>query len=72
MKMMTKSEDTGHPPVGCRDLREYLQLLEAKGLLKRVTAEVDPEVELGAIVARSLERKGPALLFENVATKAFR
>lgn len=64
MKMLTRAEGTG--TVGYGDLREYLQLLESKGLLKRITAEVDGDVELGAIVARSLERKGPALMFENV------
>ena len=52
--------------VGYNDLREYLALLESKHLLKRITAPVDPVHELGAITARSLERKGPALLFENI------
>jgi UbiD family decarboxylase len=48
------------------DMREYLALLEAEGLLHRITAEVDPEIELGAVTALSLEKKGPALVFENV------
>ena len=48
------------------DLHEYLALLEERGLLKRVTAEVDLEFEISAIAARSLEQHGPALLFENV------
>lgn len=52
--------------VGYADLREYLALLEAKHLLHRITVEVDPNDEMGAIAARSLERKGPALYFENV------
>lgn len=52
--------------VGYKDMREYLDLLEENGLLHRITAEVDPNYELGAIAALSLERKGPALLFENV------
>jgi 4-hydroxy-3-polyprenylbenzoate decarboxylase len=52
--------------VGYGDLREYLDVLESKKLLRRVTAEVDLVHELGAITARSLERKGPALLFENI------
>jgi UbiD family decarboxylase len=47
-------------------MREYLALLEKNGLLHRITAEVDPKFEIGAIAARSLERKGPALWFENV------
>lgn len=49
-----------------RDLREYLHLLDKAGLLKRVTAPVDLKHEIGAICARALERKGPALLFENI------
>src|SRR5919199_4179058 len=52
--------------VGYVDMREYLALLERRGLLKRITAEVDLEHEVGAIAARSLEQRGPALLFENV------
>src|SRR6202042_2792927 len=44
----------------------YLDLLEKKQLLRRITAIVDPVHELGAITARSIERKGPALLFENI------
>jgi len=52
--------------VGYADLREYLALLESKDLLKRIAAEVDPHNEIGAITARSLERKGPALWFDNV------
>ena len=47
-------------------MREYLQLLEAKNLVHHVTCEVDPKHEIGAIAARSLERKGPAIVFENV------
>src|SRR5262245_30638977 len=59
---MAAEQTTG----GYKDIREYLEALESKGLLKRVTAEVDLKHELGAIAARSLERNGPALLFENV------
>lgn len=49
-----------------KDLRGYMELLENAGLLKRITAEVDLKHEVGAICARSFERQGPALLFENV------
>lgn len=52
--------------VNYRDLREYLTLLEGSGLLKRIKAEVDLKHEIGAICARSLDRKGPGLLFENI------
>jgi len=49
-----------------KDLREYLKLLESAGLLHRIKAEVDLHDEIGAITARSLERGGPALFFENI------
>jgi len=49
-----------------KDLRGYLSLLEAGGLLKRVKAEVDLKHEIGAICVKSLKRRGPGLLFENI------
>ncbi|GEM_PF-176567 len=49
-----------------KDLRGYLTLLERAGLLKRVKAQVDLKHEIGAISARSLDRKGPGLVFENI------
>jgi len=49
-----------------RDLRAFIQTLEERGLLKRVTAEVDPILEIAAITDRVSKRGGPALLFENV------
>jgi 4-hydroxy-3-polyprenylbenzoate decarboxylase len=47
------------------DLREFITFLEARGELKRVTAEVDPYLEMTEICDRTLRRRGPALLFEN-------
>lgn len=58
--------DFNKPRVGYRDLREYLKLLESAGLLKYVKAEVDLRHEIGAICARSLDRKGAGLFFENI------
>lgn len=49
-----------------KDLREYVSLLETKGELKRVKAEVDWDEEIGAIVRKTLMKQGPALLFENI------
>ena len=49
-----------------RDLRGFLELLEARGRLRRITAPVDPDLELAAIADRVLGLGGPALLFENV------
>jgi UbiD family decarboxylase len=66
MKTMTASQNTTGPAVEYNDLRGYLKLLELKNLLYRVTGEVDPKFEIGAIAARSLERKGPGLIFENI------
>ena len=48
------------------ELREFLGLLEERGLLKRVKAEVDWKYEVGALTTKVLHAKGPALLFENV------
>jgi len=48
------------------DLRGWIALLEREGELVRVTAEVDPELEITEIADRSVKAGGPALLFENV------
>lgn len=46
-----------------RDLRGFLDGLEADGDLVRVTQEVDPHLEMTEICDRTLRRGGPALLF---------
>jgi 4-hydroxy-3-polyprenylbenzoate decarboxylase len=46
------------------DLRDFLDQLERRQLLKRVRAEVSPRLEMTEICRRTLERGGPALLFE--------
>ncbi len=48
------------------DLREWIAILEKDGELRRITAEVDWDREIGAIARRVLERTGPALLFESI------
>ena len=48
------------------DMREWIARLDKEGELRRITAEVDWDRELGAIARRVLEKKGPALLFENI------
>ncbi|MEJ2575240.1 MAG: 4-hydroxy-3-polyprenylbenzoate decarboxylase [Gammaproteobacteria bacterium] len=48
-----------------RDLRDFLALLEDRGELKRVAAEVDPYLEMTEICDRTLRRGGPAILFEH-------
>lgn len=47
-------------------LGEFVQYLESVGELQRITAEVDPHLELTEIAVRALREKKPALLFENV------
>ena len=47
-----------------RDLRDFMTQLEAQGELKRVTAEVDPRLEMTEICDRVLKAGGPAVLFE--------
>ncbi len=54
------------PGSASRDMRNFLQLLEEKGQLRRISAKVDPDLELAAISDRILGMGGPALLFENV------
>jgi 4-hydroxy-3-polyprenylbenzoate decarboxylase len=49
-----------------RDLRGFLEILEAKGQLRRIKAMVDPDMEIAEISNRMLHCGGPALLFENV------
>ncbi|MCW2965224.1 MAG: ubiD [Actinomycetia bacterium] len=48
-----------------RDLRDWIALLEREGELVRVSAEVDPKLEVTEIVDRTVRADGPALLFEN-------
>ena len=47
------------------DLRDWIRLLEREGELVRVSAEVDPDLEITEIVDRTVKSGGPALLFEN-------
>ncbi|MCG7981958.1 MAG: 4-hydroxy-3-polyprenylbenzoate decarboxylase [Candidatus Thiodiazotropha lotti] len=49
-----------------KDLRDFIQQLESRGLLKRIHTEVDPNLEITEICDRTLRRGGPALLFEKV------
>ena len=48
-----------------KDLREFIDNLEAQGELIRIKAEVDPNLEMTEISDRTLKAGGPALLFEN-------
>ncbi len=46
------------------DLRDFIAQLEARGELKRIRAEIDPNLEMTEIGDRVLRAGGPALLFE--------
>jgi 4-hydroxy-3-polyprenylbenzoate decarboxylase len=48
------------------DLRDYVELCEKEGELKRIKAEVDWDLEMSHIAKLNEEKGGPALLFENV------
>src|SRR3954453_9339605 len=47
------------------DLRDWIALLEREDELVRVSAAVDPHLEVTEIVDRVVKAGGPALLFEN-------
>ncbi|CAD2226183.1 3-octaprenyl-4-hydroxybenzoate decarboxylase [Pseudoalteromonas sp. 3J6] len=48
-----------------KDLRDFIDLLEKRGELKRIRQEIDPYLEMTEIADRTLRAEGPALLFEN-------
>src|SRR6266487_3866765 len=47
------------------DFRSWIALLEREGELVRVSAEVDPHLEMTEITDRTVKAGGPALLFEH-------
>jgi 4-hydroxy-3-polyprenylbenzoate decarboxylase len=54
-------------PLGWRDLREWLALVDRIGELKRIAAPVDPIEEIGAItLLATREDKSPALMFDHM------
>ena len=48
-----------------KNLRDFIDQLEAMGELKRIQTPVDPNLEMTEICDRTLRAGGPALLFEN-------
>jgi len=54
-----------------KDLRDFINLLEKKDLLKRISAETDPVLEIAEINDRIVKDDGPALLFERPANSNF-
>ena len=58
--------------VGWRDLREWLDLVDGAGQLKRIKARVDPDEELAAVTYMATRAPdAPALLFETLADDRF-
>ena len=49
-----------------QDLREFIEALEERGELVRINTPVNANLEITEICRRTLDRQGPALLFENV------
>ena len=49
-----------------KDMRDFIEQAEAEGMLHRIKAEVDWDLELSHIAKINEEKKGPALLFENI------
>ncbi|SEP10581.1 4-hydroxy-3-polyprenylbenzoate decarboxylase [Nitrosovibrio sp. Nv6] len=47
-----------------KDLRDFIAQLENQGELKRISAEIDPHLEMTEICDRVLKAGGPAILFE--------
>ncbi|RLB39056.1 MAG: phenylphosphate carboxylase subunit beta, partial [Deltaproteobacteria bacterium] len=49
-----------------KSMRDFIEQAEKEGMLKRINAEVDWDLELSHIAKLNEEAGGPALLFENV------
>jgi len=49
-----------------RDLRNWIDTLEANGEVKRIKTEVDWDGEIAEIQRKIISERGPALLFENI------
>ena len=48
-----------------KDLRDFISQLEKIGQLKRISMEIDTDLEMTEIADRTLRAGGPAILFEN-------
>ncbi|MEZ0248557.1 MAG: UbiD family decarboxylase [Thermoproteus sp.] len=49
-----------------RDLRDFLEALEARGQLRKIDVELSPELEIPEAIRQAAYRRGPALLFQRV------
>ena len=48
------------------NLSDFIRILEENGELRRVDAEVDPNLEIAEILRRTMYSRGPAILFTHV------
>lgn len=49
----------------CKDLRDFIRILENQGELKKVSFPINPDLEVTEVACRTLKSEGPALLFTN-------
>lgn len=49
-----------------KDLHDFVRFLESKDDIRRIQAQVNPELEIAEITDRTVKSGGPALIFENV------
>jgi 4-hydroxy-3-polyprenylbenzoate decarboxylase len=54
-----------------KNLQQFIKLIDSAGELSRISASVDPRLELTEIADRVSKANGPALLFENVKGSSF-
>jgi 4-hydroxy-3-polyprenylbenzoate decarboxylase len=64
--MAISAAPSHHDVQAVNDIRSWLELLESEGELRRITAPVNWDVELGTITRHVLSATGPALMFENI------
>jgi 4-hydroxy-3-polyprenylbenzoate decarboxylase len=57
--------------VAYKGLGDFVAAIEARGELRRVKVEVDPELEITEIADRVMRAGGPALLFEKVKGSSY-
>ncbi|HRI32675.1 MAG TPA: UbiD family decarboxylase [Saprospiraceae bacterium] len=55
-----------------KNLKSCIDDLESKGMLLRISQEVDPNLEMAEIHRRIYQKKGPAILFERVKNSPFK
>src|ERR1051325_8227862 len=62
----SESADARERAPNSSDLDAWLEKVEQMGELKRITAQVDPDLEAATITYLVGSEKSPALLFENI------